>query len=153
MLIKFLGASLIVLFLAVGPTLAATPDQTDAVDWRRAEFLLLEGKGEEAYPIYARLLAKYPNHSALLLGRARSAALAHRYEEAKEIYRDLLEKYPGDPILLNERDQVQALMAGTSTATTFSFRARAGYIYDSNANQGADSDVTQVIQSSFGPLE
>jgi hypothetical protein len=71
--------------------------------------------------------------------------LSRRFDEAEAIYRDLLEKYPRDPILLNERDQVLALKAGATSATFFSLRLRAGYIYDSNANQGAESDVVQVF--------
>jgi opacity protein-like surface antigen len=142
MLTKLLLCLALFFVLAASPLLAATPDPADAVEWRRAEFALLKGQGEEAYPVFTRLLQKYPGHSPLRLGLARSAALTRRYQEAEDIYRDLLEKYPGDPILLNERDQVKALKAGTPTATTFSLRMRAGIIYDSNANQGADSDVT-----------
>jgi hypothetical protein len=135
----FLFLTLAFFFLAA-PLKAASPDPTSAAEWRRAETLIQKGQAKEAYPIFANLTQRYPGHSSLLLGLARSAALTGRYDEAEAIYRDLLERYPGDPTLLNESDQIKALKSGTGQATTFHFRARAGLVYDSNANQGVNSD-------------
>ncbi|MDR0548847.1 MAG: hypothetical protein LBI10_05480, partial [Deltaproteobacteria bacterium] len=74
MSLKIIGLCMVVIgFLAV-PLWAQTPSPQDAAQWRRAEYLLQKGQGEEAYPIYAELLSKFPGHNALLLGRARSAA-------------------------------------------------------------------------------
>jgi tetratricopeptide (TPR) repeat protein len=142
---KIFTIGFMALLIAAAPLKAATQDEASAAEWRRAESLMLSGKASEAYPIFVALSQRYPGHSSIRLGLARSAALTGRYDEAEAIYKDLLEKYPGDPTLLNERDQVLALKSGTGAATTVGFRVRAGFIYDSNANQGADSDVTQVF--------
>ncbi|MDR2141022.1 MAG: surface lipoprotein assembly modifier [Deltaproteobacteria bacterium] len=145
MLSKILRFFLFIFFLAASQLQAATPDPASGAEWRRAESLLVAGQAEESYRIFSTLLQRYPGHSSLLLGLARSAALTRRFQEADDIYRDLLHKYPDDPLLLNESDQIKALMSSSGKATTFSFRMRAGLIYDSNANQGADSDVVQVF--------
>ncbi|MDR1085941.1 MAG: tetratricopeptide repeat protein, partial [Deltaproteobacteria bacterium] len=99
MLKKFLPLFLIAAFLSAVPVLAAVPDEASAAEWRRAETLLLNRQAQEAYPLFNTLLQRYPGHSSLMLGLARSAALTGRYEEAEGIYRDLLQKFPGDPIL------------------------------------------------------
>ncbi|MDR1084284.1 MAG: tetratricopeptide repeat protein, partial [Deltaproteobacteria bacterium] len=139
MLRKIILFALAAVFLVSGALPAASPDP--ASEWRRAEMLLLDRKASEAYPVFFNLLQRYPGHSSLMLGLARSAALTGRYDEAGRLYRDLLMKFPDDPVLLNESDQVRGLRAGTASPTTVNFRMRAGVIYDSNANQGAPDDL------------
>ncbi|MDR2142370.1 MAG: surface lipoprotein assembly modifier [Deltaproteobacteria bacterium] len=142
---KILTFCFVIILLSAGHLQAATPDPVSGAEWRRAENLLVAGQAEESYRIFSSLLQKYPGHSSLLLGLARSSALTRRYQQADDLYRDLLSKYPNDPLLLNESDQVKALMSGKGSATTFNFRMRAGLIYDSNANQGAETEVVQVF--------
>jgi tetratricopeptide (TPR) repeat protein len=132
---------------------AAPPDPASVAEWKKAETLLVNKRPQEAYDLFTALLRRYPGHSSLMLGLARSSALTGRFQEALEIYRQLLVKFPGDPILLNERDQVQGLLAGTGSPTTVSFRMRAGVLYDSNANQGAPDDLVLSIFGLSIPLE
>jgi hypothetical protein len=153
MLPKILICAVAFFGVLAGPLIAAPPptDPASAAEWRKAEDLMLEGQATKAYPIFVNLNQRFPNHSSLRLGLARSAALTGRYDEAEAIYQDLLTKYPGDPTLLNESDQVKALKSGQAQATTFHFRARVGLVYDSNANQGANSDVSYDLN--FGGFE
>ncbi|MDR2141592.1 MAG: surface lipoprotein assembly modifier [Deltaproteobacteria bacterium] len=141
------------LFLTAAPLVAAPPDPVSVAEWKKAETYLINKRPQEAYELFTVLLGRYPGHSSLMLGLARSSALTGHFQEALEIYRQLLAKFPGDPILLNERDQVQGLLAGTGSPTTVNFRMRAGVLYDSNANQGAPDDLVLSIFGLSIPLE
>lgn len=137
--------------LAAGLTVpaAAGPEPAQAEEWRRAETLLLTGRPDEAYRIFGELLEKHPGHSALLLGKARSSVLSGRYREADEIYRSLLERFPSNHVLGAESRQVKNLLARVPPATTVSLKMRAGFIYDSNANQGSPSEYFDFGQYRF----
>jgi hypothetical protein len=139
---KIIPLVLVLLFVSVLPAAAAAPDKASAAQWRQAETYLQNRQAQEAYPIFSALVQRYPGHSSLKLGLARSAALTGRYQEADTIYQELLRNYPGDPTLLNESQQVKALLAGAESASAVNFRMRAGIMYDSNANQGAPNDLS-----------
>ncbi|MDR2140267.1 MAG: surface lipoprotein assembly modifier [Deltaproteobacteria bacterium] len=141
----FIFLVILALFLTSIPLGAASPDLASVAEWKRAENFLINKRPQEAYELFKVLLGRYPGHSSLTLGLARSSALTGRFQEALEIYRQLLAKFPGDPILLNERDQVQGLLTGSASPTSVSFRMRAGILYDSNANQGAPDDLVLNI--------
>jgi tetratricopeptide (TPR) repeat protein len=128
---------------------AADPEPAQVEEWRSAETLLLTGQPEEAYRIFGELLKKYPGHSALLLGQARSSVLSGRYHEADEIYRALLKRYPSNHVLQNESGQVKNLLTRVPSATTVNLKMRAGFIYDSNANQGSPSEYFDFGQYRF----
>jgi hypothetical protein len=134
-------------FVSVSPALAAKPDVASVNQWREAEILMASGQAEKAHGIFVNLLQRFPGHSSLLLGQARSAALTGRYDEADAIYQELLRRFPSDPILLNESQQIVAIKSGSALgpATDYHLKLRAGFIYDTNTNQGAPDDLTYSI--------
>jgi len=92
------------------------PVQRDAADWERADELLAEGKADEAYPLYAALLARHPGHNALLLGQARAAAALGRPQEAAAIYNTLLQRFPDEPTIRLKAADAERALGNTARA-------------------------------------
>ena len=120
-----LGAALLIA-LSLSSAFAASstsPARRGAVEEGKAEAatLLQQGKFDQAYDLYMRLLREAPDDDAVNLGLARSAARSGKWNQAVMAYETLLEKHPREAILygeladvymrLNDRDGAERSMA------------------------------------------
>jgi hypothetical protein len=142
-----------------------------------ARELLRSGRAGEAYRAYFSLLRADPGNDEVNLGLARAALAAEHPHQAIMAYERLLNRYPGDRMLCREIAQAYAAAGDAQTARLYlerdesltedslgiflgrlvkhygRFQARGnlrfGAFYDSNANQGPDSDRLSLGGVSF----
>ena len=150
------------------------PALRTAVEQSKAEAatLLQQGNPAEAYTLYSRLLREEPDDDEINLGLARSALAASRPNQAVMAYERLLVKYPENATLHQEIAQTYMALGDKEKATQHLERdpalsredadkalntlgkrydrmqvhgiVRTGVLYDSNANQGASSNVMDL---------
>ncbi|SHN59133.1 surface lipoprotein assembly modifier [Desulfovibrio litoralis] len=135
----------------------------------QAVTLLQQNKVAEAYELYKRLFRIAPDDEEISLGLARSAGLNKQPHQALMVYEQLLEKYPTDTALNLEIAQIYKSLGDEENAKihfriaakqnskknaeqtaeekspfTIKGSLKTGFVYDTNANQGPNSNTVTL---------
>ncbi len=94
------------------PALAITIDQQKV----EARNLLSQGKFQEAYDLYIRLMWERPDDDEINFGLARSAINIKKYYQAIVALEKLVDKYPADLNLRTELARVYVIVGDTASA-------------------------------------
>jgi tetratricopeptide (TPR) repeat protein len=151
------GAS-VFLFFAIAAAVFSAPSAWADGDSEKAS--------EETFAAYMAMLRADPSSDEANLGLARAAMASGRFHHAIMAYERMLAKYPGDDSLwrdladayraagdeetarwcLARADGAGAAESAGRNAPRFrkTVRLRAGVYYDSNANQGPESDEARI---------
>ncbi|MDR2401325.1 MAG: tetratricopeptide repeat protein [Deferribacteraceae bacterium] len=132
-------------------------------DMQRAGSLLRAGKNEEAYRILMNLFRGDPDNETINLALAGAALSANHPNQAVMAFENLLEKHPDNRTFLNGISKAYMAIGDEKTARYYQesaaksesaanilnrFEARGalrfGGIYDSNANQGPESNTLKL---------